>query len=292
MLKSTFKTLKRSKSDLVEIKYVARTIRLRLLNNTMNSNEASFDHDKHIQKSFWRYVKEHNKQGTSISPSFDSSTCTQFFSKFFRSNNPSKSFIIPNWIPPLAESSVPYNASPPSYQQVTETINRMKSSGSPCPLDKISVIPFKRCPYLRSYIIAVFKVIWQSWKIPADWKKACTVLVHRKDDTEGPSNFRHITLESVPFKIFISCLRDSVFAFLKAIDFIGNEIQKGFLPKISGTFELTAQMANAINTARIKQRSLVITVLDLKNAFGEVHHSLIPEVLKHHHVPTHTAIDS
>ena len=45
-------------------------------------------------------------------------------------------------------------------------------------------------------------------------------------------------------------------------------------------------MAN-INKARIKQRSLVITILDLKNAFGEVHHNLIQSVLEYHHVPHH-----
>ena len=44
-------------------------------------------------------------------------------------------------------------------------------------------------------------------------------------------------------------------------------------------------MANIINKARIKQRSLVITLLDLKNAFGEVHHNLIPAVLSYHHIP-------
>ena len=33
------------------------------------------------------------------------------------------------------------------------------------------------------------------------------------------------------------------------------------------------------------QRSIVVTLLDLKNAFGEVHHNIIPVVLKHHHVP-------
>ena len=126
----------------------------------------------------------------------------------------------------------------------------MKASGSPCPLDKISIIPFKRCPYLRSYITAVVTVIWQSGEIPADWKKECTVLVHRKGDTADPSNFRPITLESVPLKIFTSCLRDSMFAFLKANGFIEHQIQKGFLPNISGTFEHTAQMANVINTAR------------------------------------------
>jgi len=32
-------------------------------------------------------------------------------------------------------------------------------------------------------------------------------------------------------------------------------------------------------------RSLVVTLLDLKNAFGEVHHNLIRESLKYHHLP-------
>ena len=46
-------------------------------------------------------------------------------------------------------------------------------------------------------------------------------------------------------------------------------------------------MAHIINKARTKQRSLIITLLDLKNAFGEVHHNLIYEVLKYHHIPEH-----
>ena len=34
-----------------------------------------------------------------------------------------------------------------------------------------------------------------------------------------------------------------------------------------------------------KQKTLVVTLLDLKNAFGEVSHSLIPTVLQFHHIP-------
>ena len=55
--------------------------------------------------------------------------------------------------------------------------------------------------------------------------------------------------------------------------------------KVSGTLEHTAMMGNIINKTRIKQRSLVVTLLDLKNAFGEVHHNLISSVLSYHHVP-------
>ena len=49
-------------------------------------------------------------------------------------------------------------------------------------------------------------------------------------------------------------------------------------------------MAHIINQARTKQRSLVITLLDLKNAFGEVHHNLIQSVLSYHHIPDHIKI--
>ena len=163
----------------------------------------------------------------------------------------------------------------------------MKASGSPCPLDKISVIPFKRCSYLRSYLTGLSRAIWQSGDTPREWKRACTILIHKKGDTSDPANFRPITLESVPLKIFTSCLRDTMYAFLQANGFIEHRIQKGFRPKLSGTFEHTAQMANVINQARIKQRSLVVTLLDLKNAFSEVHHNLIPEILKYHHIPDH-----
>ena len=62
-------------------------------------------------------------------------------------------------------------------------------------------------------------------------------------------------------------------------------MQKGFIPKISGTIEHTQQLAYIIRHAKRKQKTLVVTLLDLKNAFREVSHSLIPTVLQFHHIP-------
>ena len=85
-----------------------------------------------------------------------------------------------------------------------------------------------------------------------------------------------------PCKMFTSCLHDSLFAFLTTDHFIKHEIQKAFLPELSVTSKHTAEMANIVNTARIKQGSVVITSVDLKNAFGEVHHNLVSEILRYH----------
>ena len=109
-------------------------------------------------------------------------------------------------------------------------------------------------------------------------EKACTILIHKKGDHSDSADFRPTTLETVPLKLFPILQRNG---------YIDHNIQTGFLPKLSGTFEHTAQLANEINTARTKQRSLVVTLLDLKNAFGEVHHNLIPEILRYRHIPDH-----
>ena len=76
-----------------------------------------------------------------------------------------------------------------------------------------------------------------------------------------------------------------MYSFLTTNNFIEHNTQKGFTPNVSGTLEHTPQMANIINKARIKQRSLVITLLDLKNAFGEFHHNLISSIIDYHHIP-------
>ena len=41
----------------------------------------------------------------------------------------------------------------------------------------------------------------------------------------------------------------------------------------------------AIVDAKLNNKGLVVTLLDLRNAFGEVNHELIKASLKYHHVP-------
>ena len=75
-----------------------------------------------------------------------------------------------------------------------------------------------------------------------------------------------------------------MYRFLNKNNYIENSIQRGFVNGMTGTFEHTAHLAHMIKQAKSKQRSMVVTLLDLKNAFGEVHHNIIPVVPKHHHV--------
>ena len=66
---------------------------------------------------------------------------------------------------------------------------------------------------------------------------------------------------------------------------IEQKIQKGLANGVSGVLENTSMMAYIINKARLKKHLVVKTMLDLKNAFGEVHHNLIKSVHDYHHIP-------
>ena len=148
----------------------------------------------------------------------------------------------------------------------------MKSSGSPCPLDQISMICFKRCPCLRSFILNICTEVLTSNTLPAQWTKAAAILIHKKGDPSLPENFRPIALEPVSLKIFTSLFRNRVFTYLINNQYIESHYQKGFMPGMSGTFEHIAEMSHIINHSRKQQQSVTITLIDLKNAFGEVHH--------------------
>ena len=154
-------------------------------------------------------------------------------------------------------------------------------------VDQIPALCMKKFPYLRSYLTAIIESIWKTKTVPEAWKKAVTILIYKKGNTAIPENFRPITFESFPLKVYTACVRYPIFEFAMSNKYIDCDLQKGFFPKISGTFEHTTHMAHIINHSRVKQRKVVITLLDLKNAFGEVHHNLIEEVLNYHHIPEH-----
>ena len=208
-LKKDLELLKDSHASLDEIRYVSRLLRSKLAKKTSTITSCeTLDHDLSISKNFWGYVKLFLQKKPSLLPSFSLERCKQFFIETLSAKHPNKQFPIPSWIPSFSNPTHPFHSDPPPYQKITSIIRRMKSSSSTCPIDKISVICFKRC-----------------------------------------------------------------------------QIQKGFTHQISGTLEHTAMMSHIIDKARIKQRSLVITLLDLKNAFGEVYHNLIKSVLSFYHVP-------
>ena len=127
----------------------------------------NFDHDHEIQRGFWSYCKKVLDVKDIILPLFDKDKCTQYFSKVFKSSK-NHEFVLRSWIPHLPEpANSDFNMNLPTYQEVTRVIRRMKAGKSPCPLDQVSVIVLKRCPYLRTFLTSIIDNVWQTKRIPS-----------------------------------------------------------------------------------------------------------------------------
>jgi hypothetical protein len=131
--------------------------------NLVNNTEESFNHKKYFERNFWGYVTKVLNYNQSTLPTFNIDDCVKHFKTVLTKINPNKTFQIPSWIPMLPDPVIEFNLEPTTYQKVTNIIRKMKTSGSPSPLDQISIICFKRCPYLRTYLTEIYPcclVIW------------------------------------------------------------------------------------------------------------------------------------
>ena len=157
-------------------------------------------------------------------------------------------------------------------------VKKMKSGASPCPLDQISIIAFQKCPALRSQLLRIIHHCWRHKVLPSCWRNAVAVLAYKKGSPKDPSNFRPISLEPVLLKVYHYIIRNRLYIF------------KPFWSDISGTIEHTETLTYLLRHAKLKQRNLVVTLIDLKNAFGEVQHQFLRKTLSFHNI-TDSVID-
>lgn len=169
---------------------------------------------------------------------FDKATCQSYFKRTLSRDRAKRYFEFPTWMKQLDAPSKVFNLDPPTYREITGIINKLKSSGFPCPHDQMSIIILKRCPILRTVIHRIISKCWRDKVFPSCWKHAFTILIYKKGSNADPANFRPITLQPVFAKIYSSLIRNRIYNFLQN-NYIESNIQKGFWKAISGTIEHT-----------------------------------------------------
>lgn len=124
--------------------------------------------------------------------------------------------------------------------------------------------------------------------IPSAWKAAAVKLIPKssaEEDPSAPGNFRPIALTPAVSKLFTGILKDRWLRHMRTNGYLNSDLQKAFLPTIPGVAEHQAKLAAIIRAARRGKKSLAVAWLDIANAYGSVHHSLIQFSLRHYHAP-------
>ena len=146
-LKKILRNLKLRCGNVEEIRYVSKLLRKKL-----RSQDHVRNYEEELSKDFWKFCKGEFEQAESQQPNFDESTCYDYFKNVFLEKFKIRQFNFPSWLKPFPVASIDFDLECPTYREITKIIRKMKSSGSPCPIDQISIIPFKRCPILRTQL--------------------------------------------------------------------------------------------------------------------------------------------
>lgn len=221
-----------------------------------------------------------------IEPQFSEEEATKFFTDTYHAQH--KTFASPNWMPSPPIPTVEFNCDDISFEEISVAVRKSKSNSAPCPLDGIPYIVFKKCPALVTALHDLFNTCWMQSMVPAQWKTASVKLIGKQtaeQDPTLPTNFRPIALTSCVGKLFTTIFRNRWLSFMLANKYLDRSVQKAFMPKIPGCIEHHLKLGTILKDAKQKHRALAVCWLDLMNAYGSVHHSLISFALQHYHAP-------
>lgn len=293
--KKAFKTLKKAGLCQSRAGQAVKTLWLKLIKRH-NKLRCKIVH----QKSKWKRVLAERKfkqdphkyaqdlfKGESLN---GSPTCTQeeaelYFKKLYHDECRSEDFSPLEGMvrPPLP--MFPFFEDPPNFKEVQRHTRSKRNSACPG-LNRLPYLIYKKCKAILRTAHRIFLKIFKSKDIPSNWSTAFVVLLQKnKDVLDDPSEFRPIAITNTLGKIFFSIISARLQKFMVKNNYIKTIIQKGFLFGVPGCVEHSFSLWEALREAKDEQRAIVLSWLDLANAYGSVMHNLIQFALNWYHVP-------
>ena len=128
----------------------------------------------------------------------------------------------------------------------------------------------------------VFTKSMGSGVVPEDWRKANVTAIYKKGQKSSPSNYRPISLTSVPGKVMERITKDTLMSHLSRNRLI-KPSQHGFVPNKSCTTNLLEYLEK-VTKAVEEGKSVDIIYLDFAKAFDLVPRSRLLSKLRAHGV--------
>ena len=238
-----------------------------------------------FRKNPWQYVHKKLQPSNNPDPSFDHSSATSYFTETY-----SDSTVTYNKLPDWTHEFIP-DCDPSLFNTEKITPGLVKSTLKHCSMqsapgmDGITYYHLYHLPSIHHFMATLFNKLLETGTAPPSWGVARLRLIHKSGDTSDPSNFRPIALTCVVGKLFHKILSRHLEIYLRANNVIDTSIQKGFVSGLPGVFEHIYSLSAIMEDALTNRKPLMMTFLDLKNAFGSVSHQLIFDMLEAVKVP-------
>ena len=185
------------------------------------------------------------------------------------------------------QKDIEFNDNPPVYKEFAKKLRKTRSKSAPGP-NGVPYLVYKRCPGVAKLLYNYIRLLWRRNIVSDAWREAEGIFIPKEEGASTVDKFRTISLLNVEGKLFFSMKSDRITQFLTESGYIDPAIQKGGVPGVSGCLEHTAILSQLIREAKTEKKNLVVTWLDIANAYGSIPHDVIMKALERAHVPEKT----
>ena len=262
--------------------------RMKQTSRTLERQHSTRKQEKAFRRNPWRFAQSAVTNYEPLVPSFSSEVCFNHFRTTFAGSGKFTYNTLPDWVQAHMhiDISEEFDMTPIRPSLVKSCLKKCSSSSSPGS-DGISYFHMKKLPSTHLFLATLYtKILLHSHEAPTNWCSADIILLPKGGDPSKPENFRPIAKTTTVAKLFHKILARRLENYFTANDIIDTTIQKGFLTGSNGIMEHILALQTILDNARKHHRSLAMTLIDLKNAFGSVSHKLIFLMLDFIRMPT------
>ena len=167
---------------------------------------------------------------------------------------------------------------------MNENLRKSRTKSAPGP-NGVPYRVYKKCPKVAKQLWQYVCELWERNEISDSWRKAEGVFIPKEEGATEVGKFRTISLLNVEGKLFFAFKANRILDFVLGNEYLDTSIQKGGVPGMSGCLEHTALLSQLIREAKKEKKNLVVTWLDIANAYGSIPHRVIFKALREAHVP-------
>ena len=233
-------------------------------------SQLSFNDDR------FKFAKRVFQNVNSCRPSVDKTETENHFKDTYSDGERSSNYTPPPGLqrkPPPQEA---FNGKNPTRLELQSFLIRKSNGSSPGP-DGLSYLVYKKLPFAFNLLFDLISRAFKERTIPRNWGWAFIVLLSKGENAASHAkDLRPIACTNTAGKLFWSIMNDRLRSFWQ---------QKGALSDVSGCLEHTWNLIEALKDAKANKRQIIISWLDLKNAYGSIRHNLIQFALEWYHVP-------
>ena len=260
--------------------------------------EASLaEHAKDQPKMFWRYAKanlktkegigdlnvegevdEQGKQRLTKDDGEKAEVLASFFSSVFTKEPEG-----PLNQMPQREVGDPYEQCPVTVEAVAKLLQQLDPCKAPGPDGVHPAVLKELSETLAIPLQRIYSTSLRTGQLPSVWKTATVTAIYKKGDKKRPSNYRPVSLTSVPCKVMEKLLREWIVDHMKKNNLLSDK-QYGFLAGRSTTLQLL-RVLDDWTSAMDRGNMVDVIYVDFMKAFDSVPHQRLLNRVESYGIP-------